>query len=322
MERLVKYNCDCCGKEFEIKISKYNRKINSKQTYITCSKECKSKMQSIVMSGENNKRYSKVIKICLNCGEEYKINKYKEDISKFCCRECKDKYNANQAIVHIFCDYCGKEIVTLNGKVTRGKRFCSNECAAKAKDTKVTKICVICDREYKTHKRRSESSHTCSKECHSKWLSTVYSQQKDVNNRLKKQGTKTSSQQKTEYTKPELMTLEYFQNHDINFIPQYVINDILIADFFLPDYNCIFEVYGDYWHANPKIYGDGEGLKPLNDMQKKNRQKDIRRYKVIKNKLGYNFYSIWENDIYSDLNKVMEEFFKYINTKIRNDYVS
>ncbi len=308
MDTYVNYNCDCCGKEFEIKISRYNRKINGKQKHIVCSKECKSKMQSITMSGENNKKYNKVTKICLNCGEEYKTDKCKEDSSKFCCRECKDKYNAKKAIIHIFCEYCGKEIVTLKGKVNRGKRFCSDECSKKSRETKVTKVCEICKKEYKTHKRRSESSHTCSKKCHNKWLS-IYSQQEEVKNRLRKQGTKTSSQQKTEFTKPELIVCEYFQNININFIPQFIINDILIADFFLPDFNCIFEVYGDYWHSNPKFYGDGEGLKPLNDTQKKIRQKDIRRYKVIKNKLGYNFYSIWEDDIYNNLNNIMEGIF-------------
>lgn len=321
MERRIKYNCDNCGKEFEVKISIYNRKLKGKQNTITCCRKCSSEIQSKLYSGKNNKQYSKVTKNCLYCGKEYEISPYKKDSSKFCCRECKDKYHSESAIVKINCLNCGKEITTLKGKIKKGKKFCSNECAAKYKETKVTKKCVICGKEYKTHKRRSESSVTCSKECQRKWLS-LYSQQEEVKERLRKQGAKTSAKQKTEYTKPELMVLNYLVSKNIKFIPQYIINDQLIVDFYLPDYNCVLEIYGDYWHGNPEFYGDGEGLKPLNDMQKKNKNKDMRRYKILKNKLEYNFYYIWENDIYNNLEKEMNEFISYINTKIRNDYVS
>jgi G:T-mismatch repair DNA endonuclease (very short patch repair protein) len=140
------------------------------------------------------------------------------------------------------------------------------------------------------------------KKCHNKWLKE-YSLSKIVNERLKKQGTNSMLNQKKTNTLPEIIVREYLIKKKITFIEQYSINEILIADFYLPKYNCILEVYGDYWHSNPKYYGDKENLKPLNKMQKKIKNKDIRRYKVLVNKLKYNFYSLWEDDIKNRLSQ-------------------
>lgn len=64
-------------------------------------------------------------------------------------------------------------------------------------------------------------------------------------------------------------------------------------DFLIND-EILIEVHGDYWHGNPKFYGDE--LKPLNDIQLNKQQKDKEKYQwCIDNK--YKIYYIWENEI-------------------------
>jgi very-short-patch-repair endonuclease len=152
------------------------------------------------------------------------------------------------------------------------------------------------------------------------WLKK-YSNLPETIERLKKQGANSQKNSKTEYTLPEKIVLQYLLNKGIRFTPQYVMGEILVVDFFLHDYNCVLEVYGDYWHSNPRYYGNGENLKPLNEMQIKNRKKDTRRYYVITKNYGYYFYNIWEDEIKKDINKTMERFFKHISSKIRNESV-
>lgn len=83
-------------------------------------------------------------------------------------------------------------------------------------------------------------------------------------------------------TKPELELKEIFNKNNIQFIHQYFVNDMLhpyAADFYLPDYNCIVEADGKYWHNHP--HGN---------------DKDHIRTKEMKDK-GYNVLRFWEGEI-------------------------
>lgn len=71
-----------------------------------------------------------------------------------------------------------------------------------------------------------------------------------------------------------------------------------IYDFYLPHFNLLIEVNGDYWHGNPKKYKKGDVLKfPGNrsvlveDLWEKDKKKiDL----AIKN--GFNALTLWESD--------------------------
>lgn len=60
----------------------------------------------------------------------------------------------------------------------------------------------------------------------------------------------------------------------------------------------LVEVHGDYWHCNPDIYP-----KPINDMQRNNKKNDCEKA-LLANKLGYELYVIWENDLKKDKENV------------------
>jgi G:T-mismatch repair DNA endonuclease (very short patch repair protein) len=65
----------------------------------------------------------------------------------------------------------------------------------------------------------------------------------------------------------------------------------------------LIEVQGDFWHANPKYWGDVEGKKPLREHQKMKVLDDIIKVRIAKEN-GYNLLCVWENDINNDWNNV------------------
>lgn len=78
-------------------------------------------------------------------------------------------------------------------------------------------------------------------------------------------------------------------------------------DFIICD-EILLEVHGDYWHANPKYYGDGK--KEINATQKKKIELDERK-KVYANSYGYEIFYIWENEVndgnFSVLDRIEKE---------------
>ncbi len=100
-------------------------------------------------------------------------------------------------------------------------------------------------------------------------------------------------------TKVELKVKSIFDLHSIQYIHQFDRIEGMYNDFYLPEYNLIFEVDGDYWHANPKLYTPNEVIKyPGNRfIPAKNRWKyDSDRDSIIKS-LGYNVTRIFESDV-------------------------
>lgn len=65
----------------------------------------------------------------------------------------------------------------------------------------------------------------------------------------------------------------------------------------------LIEVNGDYWHANPRFYG--EGLRQINDTQllKIARDKEKKEFAITH---GYNLLTVWEYDLYHCPNEVLE----------------
>lgn len=70
-------------------------------------------------------------------------------------------------------------------------------------------------------------------------------------------------------------------------------------DFYLPDYNLLIEVDGDFWHCNP----DTKHKIPKYNTQKYNLERDrIKNEWAIQN--GYKLLRFWENDIKNNVKKI------------------
>lgn len=314
--------CDFCEGEFQISPFILKQKLENK-SFTCCSRKCSQKFLGKKHQEEAEKRHLENWKhvCCEYCGKDFQVSKDLEESSKFCSRECKDKYKTKNATIFLNCQYCGNEFPVLKGQLTFWKelKYCSEKCRRSAGPHKIEMICVICGEKYFVSNNRKETSICCSYECLYKWSSSVYSEIPEVKQRLREQGTRSQQNQKSAYTLPELIVFQYLIDNNIDFIPQCVVGDILSVDFFLTEYNCCLEVYGDYWHSNPRKYGDDGQKFPLNELQKKNKQKDIRRHNILTEKYGFLFYSLWEYDIKRDLKTEMNKFFEYIDSKIRNE---
>lgn len=101
-------------------------------------------------------------------------------------------------------------------------------------------------------------------------------------------------------TWPEREFVKLMEELNIKCEPQKVIR-LKIFDFFLPDYNMIVEVDGDYFHGNPELFEE------RNKMQRRNVAND--RYKdMLARGLGYQLIRVWESDLRNNYDQVKERF--------------
>lgn len=101
-------------------------------------------------------------------------------------------------------------------------------------------------------------------------------------------------------TWPEAEFVKLMEELNITCESQKIIR-LKIYDFFLPDYNIIIEVDGDYFHGNPELFEE------MNKMQKRNIKND--KYKdMLARGLGYQLERVWENDLKNNYEQVKERF--------------
>jgi 5-methylcytosine-specific restriction endonuclease McrA len=98
---------------------------------------------------------------CQNCGKTFQCSNQPR-VRKTCSKECQYAMTANKnSTEHVIinCERCGKAIETTPYKASKGKRFCSFECASPA----LYVTCQNCGISF----RSSPSNHQkyCSKQC-------------------------------------------------------------------------------------------------------------------------------------------------------------
>lgn len=241
---------------------------------------------------------------CEFCEKEYKVIKSKAEETRFCSSECRIKGRVED--ISLICDFCGTAFSKKRNKI-RDNNFCKKKCSEKwnsERSKRVTLKCETCESSYVVSKGRENTSKNCSKKCHYIWLKNVYCQDPKVIERLRTQGAKSYAHQNNSNTKPERILKEYLIGNKIEFIEQLLMYDKFVVDFYLPEYDIIIEVFGDYWHANPLFYGDGVTKKKITKKQEKQIKKDRAREAYLK-KCGHSFHILWENDIYNNLDKII-----------------
>ena len=82
-------------------------------------------------------------------------------------------------------------------------------------------------------------------------------------------------------------------------------------DFGSKKHRILLEVQGDYWHANPELFG--EGKRPINEIQSSKIKTDKEKEKFCQEK-GFTLFHIWETDIINNDFSVLDE----IEKKIRS----
>jgi len=86
---------------------------------------------------------------------------------------------------------------------------------------------------------------------------------------------------------------------EIDFFHQMKLFDKFFCDFVFPTNRVIFEVQGDYWHANPMFYpyNPERPEQDLNHIQLKNIKKDKAKEAYLW-KRGWMLIPVWEYDVY------------------------
>jgi very-short-patch-repair endonuclease len=290
----IKVYCAYCGKGKYVKSYKYNKN----QNYF-CDRYCQGKYKTA-----NAPSNVEVELICENCGKRFKRKKKhisKKFEKKFCNRQCAAEYKKKRVIVK--CAWCGSDIEKNICHLDRSEKyFCNDKCDGKWKSkhwvgennhnySKVIATCYYCGKTFKRKKSQVDKNEKqfCNKKCFNKYLNTPEGREG-----MRQAVLKTLSTYPRR-TQPEIETANALKELGVWFGEQEVINERFCVDFLL-DEKLIIEVMGDYFHANPEIYGDKQGLKPLNDMQKRNILNDYRKRQYLK-KCGYKILDLWESEI-------------------------
>lgn len=218
------------------------------------------------------------------------------------------------------CDYCGKEYKTYISPRCKN-HFCSRECNYKARNTKEIKKCANCGKEIYVRKSEIKVNNFCSKKCLNEWQGknkiklickacgkTFYRSKSWLNTRKgyycclecrnKDEKWKLKSVYKAniiQCNKKGLNKLEKKGNEILNrlnikYETQYLINNKICVDVFIPEKNIIIQWDGNYWHGKNKKY---EELEPR---IKKRVDLDKSQDEYLK-KCGYIVLRFWENEI-------------------------
>lgn len=249
-----------------------------------------------------------------------------------CSRECRNDWlrenNPSSKVekVSVCCNHCNKEIsIPPSKKEKQDRFFCGRECYDDARRVSSPKIprynyqnlfvpCETCSKRIKTTAWYIENKRNqfCTQECYWQHRRDYYKEfyyNPSLNNSRKE-------------TEPERLVREWLELNNIRFKQECGFLRKYFVDFYLKDYRVIVEVYGDYWHVNPKVYnvsGEEPNLKELNEYQLKwveSNYDDLRKDELE----SYDFpvFVLWEKDIHNNLDEVMNSMVSNIKN-LRDD---
>lgn len=256
---------------------------------------------------------------CEYCGKiVYKtLSQYNKREHHFCSNKCQSLLKREQSYEYRKCDICGTEFY-VSKKST--KRFCSQKCQNEWQRTNTcfknpkfegkSVTCEYCGKTYELGKYRLENAkhHFCSSDCRKKWYSEVWSQTDTWKDESRKRAVRILSKNKTiTMTKPQVGVNEMLYELGVSFINEesFVYYSV---DNYLPEYNLIIEVMGDYWHTSPIKYNF-----PKNDKQKHVISRDKAKHTYIKNQYDIEILYIWEYDILNNRAVCSKLITEYIN---------
>lgn len=105
----------------------------------------------------------------------------------------------------------------------------------------------------------------------------------------------------------EVEIASFLDEKGVSYIDQYEI-DRMTIDFCIPEKDLLIEANGDFWHANPDIYGKE---KPLHKIHRRVIAKDQRKQKQLEEK-GYKVVVVWENDLATNKEETLNNLYEII----------
>lgn len=103
---------------------------------------------------------------CVNCGKTFETETTRGRKTKYCCKKCRNEYQAKMTPHELVCRQCGKTFLSRGNK----RQFCSVECYHVSQKTGRTihqKICPYCGKAFETIDRKQKyCSSTCASRDH------------------------------------------------------------------------------------------------------------------------------------------------------------
>lgn len=242
--------------------------------------------------------------LCDNCEKPFTIKRhmYKRNEHHYCSHECyamhksivvgKGKNNSQYNRIKTVCTNCGKEIevIPYDMKKTNmfgdNNNFCSQECYWEYRG------------KYYINEKSPKYGIHLSQEQKIKMKEGLFNSYKNGNNRLN--------------NKIQQSVNSMLDKNGIKYEREYFIKYYSI-DLYLPDYNLMIEVMGDYWHGSPLKYNTEKYQ--LNDTQLNDIIRDKRKHTYVKKYKGIEILYLWEADIKEHPEMCESLILEYINKK-------
>lgn len=252
--------------------------------------------------------------------------------------------------VRVSCECCGKDVVVRPSKIISNQNiYCSNECYWKDKPSKIPKgeenlqynrietNCTNCGKpmkiipsHYNKVNRFNDNHNFCCQECYWEYRSKYYVNEKsngsniewtqELRNKVRRSVAATLSSDDRLNTKPQNKVNEILDELKIPYIREYAC-EYYSVDNYLPTYNLMIEVMGDYWHANPLKFNQSRYL--LNKKQLDGIHRDKLKRSYILNHYGVPILYLWETDILKRSDVCKKLILEYVNSGgLLSDYHS
>ena len=263
---------------------------------------------------------------CEECGKIiYKPKKEYERVNHhFCSLTCSKVFIYKSTHEIRLCEYCGKPF-ECEKKSTQ--RFCSNSCVNKWQKecgisrgknspnfNSVEKVCETCGKKiYVSKKRLEKSKHFfCSMDCR-KYAKGLQSEESIEKTKIRNAIMLSTGVLAKTPSSIQVKVNKILDELNIKYINEYNIKYYAV-DNYLPEYNLIIEVMGDFWHCSLLEYKTVKY-----DNQRKTVARDKSKHTYINRYYNIDVLYLWENDINTDENKCKLLIEEYVNSKGKLD---
>lgn len=269
----VKALCDWCENEFTRPMQSLNRK---NQINHFCSNDCQHKHRT------KTANEAKPSKECKQCEEDYKVEKWRFDISNFCSVSCLAKWQ-------------------------------SENFKGKSSPLYVERFIVKCDWcdsdvERTAHKLKSQEYNFCNINCKQNWHREVLVKTDkflDVSRQTMLSNLSEGKIKMTE-TVPHTKITEVLVALGIPYLNEKIVSDYSF-DIYLPKHDLYIEINGGYWHCDNRLYSE---IKHSHQVERIIQDKRKRTYML--NNLNKNILYLWEHDINKNLDVCVNLIEKFI----------
>lgn len=243
-----------------------------------------------------------IIKICEYklCQKQF-VDKSKKKNQRFCCKKCMYDWRKSLTYETATCLNCKSKFIRtirIDKRTGKKQQYCSNNCnlTSKEKRQKLSKKFSGKNNPF----ARQEVIDKITKIKKEKYGTLAVNFDKDKLKEiiLKKYGVpygfnlsrgKISKLQKQQYQKIKKQYSDALLEH-------YLKDVEICVDIYIPSQKKVIEIYGDFWHMNPKLFKSNYVNPVTKDKASDKWSLDEKRInKLIKK--GYDVQIIWESDI-------------------------